>query len=162
MTKELEVLHVDNGKICPTCPNCRFFKYLNAPKDVHKVAWRCSNCGQKTHFEINWRKSPRKECKEGIIASDAMARGRVESIGAFLCDMSLGGVSFTSAKINVLPGAKLKIFIPINRIRRKKGSGVELTIEITFRKGQKYGAKFLDLADGTYAKKEIYCWLMEK
>jgi len=150
----MDFLHVnDEGKIFPLCPNCGCHRELNAPQNIHKVAWKCPQCKEKTPFKINWRRGKRKECREQIT---------IRSIKVFMCDLSLGGISFESDKINVLKGAKLIIFLPLDFIRKGKGVSVVLEIEITFRKGNKYGARFLNLIQGSRAQRNIYCWLMEE
>lgn len=143
-----EILHVDkNGQISLTCPFCGKNKTIDVPAG-NAIAFKC--CGKVTRAIINKRKGLGRK----IFETTGFINGRPVRIR----DISLGGVSFDS-KSSFQLGSVLKIAFAL---LRKQGD-VEITerIKIISVSGILHGAEFVDLHDGSSAKKAIWSYLTD-
>lgn len=148
---EIRDLYVDdNKKICTVCSKCGAYKVIAAPDNIHRATLNCPECGQKTKFRINWRKSPRKEYTGlAVLGKDLPIK---------LINLSVGGLAFEGPDVKIPVGTKTEFsfFLGISKKGRTK---VIVSGEIVSVNGNKYGIKFLDLKDYSNAKKDIFFWL---
>lgn len=150
---EIETLHVDRkGEICIKCLPCQKSKMIEAPEGRREITTVCRGCGKKTSFKINWRlRGFRKRYEERMKIGDAQV---------LTCDLSLSGISFEGGKLDIPLKSRVKIELPLTMIPRDVFSQT-LLVEIVSNHGGRYGARFIDLQEGSKAKKCIYTWLME-
>ncbi len=137
MPGRAQTCSVKDGRIRVTCARCAKKRYVPIPPGTRKKTVRCT-CGLSTNYTLNHRATAR----ESLSGQALLTLLNGKECPVYLCDRSLGGVSFNIPRQyarSIAAGQDVRI-----KYRSTGGPTLQRKIRIKNISNNRIGAQFLD------------------